>query len=153
MKYLGNQLDFSEKKYIELMVKLDKSEQSPPPNVILTVDLGDINEDFYTEYGGLNRLNTEDANMDGVLTFDEDIGLDGIKHGDPGTILRLAHANIDSLGDYPGINGTEGNGVLDTEDLNGNGVLDQLDRYFSYSISLADTLGKTTTAGCYIESL
>ncbi len=143
MKYLGNQLDFSEKKYIELMVKLDKSEQSPPPNVILTVDLGDINEDFYTEYGGLNRLNTEDANMDGVLTFDEDIGLDGIKHGDPGhDPYDLAHANIDSLGDYPGINGTEGNGVLDTEDLNGNGVLDQLDRYFSYSISLADTLGQ-----------
>lgn len=143
MKYLGNQLDFSQKKYIELMVKLDRSEQNPPPNVILTVDLGDINEDFYTEYGGLNRLNTEDANMDGVLVFDEDIGLDGIKHGEPGhDPYDLAHANIDSLGDYPGINGTEGNGILDTEDLNGNGVLDQLDRYFSYSISLADTLGQ-----------
>ena len=37
---------------------------------------------------------------------------------------------------YPGINGTEGNRVLDTEDLNGNGILDQLDRYFSYGVAV-----------------
>ncbi|MCB5254612.1 MAG: hypothetical protein LHW58_03110, partial [Candidatus Cloacimonetes bacterium] len=142
MKYLGNQLDFSQKKYIELMIKVDELE-GDRPDVILTVDLGDINEDFYTEFGGLNRLDTEDKNLDGVLTLDEDIGLDGIRHGEPGhDPFDLADPSIDANGDYPGINGTEGNRVLDTEDLDGNGVLNQLDRYFSYSISLADTTGQ-----------
>ncbi len=142
MKYLGNQLDFSQKKYIELMVKVDDKE-GDRPDVILTVDLGDMNEDFYTEFGGLNRLDTEDENLDGVLTLDEDIGLDGIRYGEAGhDPFDLANPNIDANGDYPGINGTEGNRVLDTEDLDGNGVLNQLDRYFSYSISLADTTGQ-----------
>ncbi len=142
MKYLGNQLDFSQKKYIELLIKVDEKEGFRP-DAVLTVDLGDINEDFYTEFGGLNRLDTEDKNLDGVLTLDEDIGLDGIRHGEPGhDPFDLANPNIDSNGDYPGINGTEGNRILDTEDLDGNGVLNQLDRYFSYSISLADTTGQ-----------
>lgn len=143
MRYLGNQLDFSQKKYIELMVKVDNPGTEPRPDVMLTVDLGDINEDFYTEFGGLNRLDTEDKNLDGVLTLDEDLGLDGIAHGSPGhDPFDLANSNIDAHGDYPQINGTEGNRVLDTEDLDGNGVLNQLDRYFSYSISLADTTGQ-----------
>lgn len=143
MKYLGNQLDFSQKKYIELLIKVDKPPSGIRPDVVLSVDLGDMNEDFYTDFGGLNSLNTEDKNMDGVLTLDEDLGLDGIKHGDPGhDPFDLADAQMDSYGDYPNINGTEGNRILDTEDLDGNGVLNQLDRYFSYSVSLADTTGQ-----------
>lgn len=143
MKYLGNQLDFSQKKYIELLVKLDHKGPEPRPEVTLNIDLGDINEDFYTEFGGLNVLNTEDKNRDGVLTLDEDIGLDGIPYGEPGhDPFDKASNTLDSNGDYPGINGTEGNRVLDTEDLDGNGVLNQLDRYFSYSVSLADSTGQ-----------
>nr|MDK2850550.1 hypothetical protein [Candidatus Cloacimonadota bacterium] len=142
MKYLGNQLDFSQKKYIELLIKVDREGNEDLPEIILTVDLGDINEDFYTEFGGLNRLDTEDKNLDGVLVLDEDVGLDGIPYGDPGhDPFDLADPGIDALGDYPKINGTEGNRILDTEDLDGNGVLNQLDRYFSYSISLSDTTG------------
>ncbi len=140
MKYLGNQLDFSQKKYIELMVKLVGSDSGPQPNPILRIDLGDINEDFYTEFGGLNVLNTEDKNNDGVLTLEEDTGLDGIFHGEPGADPNdLASNEIDQYGDYPQINGTEGNRVLDTEDLDGNGVLNTLDRYFSYSFALSDS--------------
>lgn len=143
MKYLGNQLDFSQKKYIELLVKVDKLANEPRPDVILNVDLGDLSEDFYTDFGGFGNLNTEDANLDGVLTLDEDIGLDGIAFGEHGhDPFDLANNQIDAYGDYPGINGSEGNRVLDTEDLDGDGVLDQLDRYFSYSISLADTTGQ-----------
>ncbi|MBP7116889.1 MAG: cell surface protein SprA [Candidatus Cloacimonetes bacterium] len=143
MKYLGNQLDFSEKKYIELLVKVDKPQNEDRPNVTLTVDLGDINEDFYTEYGRPGVPDTEDANQDGVLTLDEDIGLDGIVHGEPGhDPFDLAGTQMDAYGDYPDINGSEGNRVLDTEDLDADGVLDNLDRYFSYSISLADTTGQ-----------
>ncbi|MDP2173183.1 MAG: hypothetical protein Q8J62_05370, partial [Candidatus Cloacimonadaceae bacterium] len=98
-------------------------------------------EDFYTEYGGLNVLNNEDKNSDGVLILDEDTGLDGIRWGEPGHDPNDKASNeMDQLGDYPYINNTEGNRVLDTEDLDGNGVLNQLDRYFSYTISLTDSL-------------
>lgn len=136
MKYLGNQLDFSQKKYIEVLVKLD----NPSANANLHIDLGDISEDFYTEFGGLNTLNTEDKNRDGVLTLDEDIGLDGVAFGQPGADPNdVADSNIDQNDDYPRINGTEGNRILDTEDLDGNGVVNTLDRYFSYSFSISDS--------------
>ncbi len=140
MKYLGNQLDFSAKKYIEILVKIDHRAGDPMPSPVLRIDLGDINEDFYTEFGGLNVLNTEDKNNDGVLTLDEDVGLDGIPWGQPGHDPNDRASNeIDQYGDYPNINGTEGNRILDTEDLDGNGVLNQLDRYFSYAVSLRDS--------------
>jgi hypothetical protein len=141
MKYLGNQLDFSQKKYIEMLVKVDVKSGDPVPSPVLRIDLGDINEDYYTEYGGTNILNDEDKNNDGVLTLDEDYGLDGVEDGLPGDDPNdNADNQIDQTGDYPLINGTEGNRVLDTEDLDGNGVLNTLDRYYSYSISLSDSL-------------
>lgn len=141
MKYLGNQLDFSQKKYIELLVKVDTRPGEPIPHPVMRIDMGDVNEDFYTEYGGLNTLNNEDVNLDGVLTLEEDTGLDGIFNDEPGADPNdLANDNMDQYGDYPRINGTEGNRVLDTEDLDGNGVLNQLDRYFTYSFSLSDSL-------------
>ncbi len=140
MKYLGNQLDFSQKKYIELMVKVVGNDNGPQPNPVLRIDLGDINEDFYTEFGGLNVLDSEDVNNDGVLTLEEDCGLDGIFFGEPGADPNdVADNTIDQYGDYPQINGTEGNRVLDTEDLDGNGVLNTLDRYYSYSFALSDS--------------
>jgi len=139
MKYLGNQLDFSNKKYIELLVKIDKYGETLP-NVTLHIDLGDINEDFYSDYGGYNVLNTEDKNSDGELSLSEDTGLDGIADGQPGDDPNdnalVEDANTD--GDYPHINGTEKNNRLDTEDLDNNGVLNQLDRYLSYSVSLTN---------------
>ncbi|MDD2228790.1 MAG: hypothetical protein PHY48_05205 [Candidatus Cloacimonetes bacterium] len=136
MKYLGNQLDFSQKKYIEVLLKLD----TPSANVNLHIDMGDILEDFYTEFGGYNVLNSEDINKDGVLTLDEDIGLDGISFGQPGADPNdVAESSIDQYGDYPRINGSEGNRILDTEDLDGNGVLNKLDRYYTYSFSISDT--------------
>lgn len=137
MKYLGNQLDFSQKKYLEMHVRLDKQAVTADyPNVTLHVDLGDVTEDFYTEYGGLGILNTEDRNpQDGELTLAKDIGLDGLSKNqtghDPDDI-----AYPPSGDDYSGVNGTEENRILDTEDLDGNGDLNSLDRYFSYSISL-----------------
>ncbi len=139
MKYLGNQLDFSQKKYIEILLKVDVKQGEEIPNPTLKIDLGDINEDFYTEYGGLGVLNTEDLNGDGVLTLDEDIGLDGRRKDTPGADPNdISPSSIQNhhYESYPGINGTEGNRVLDTEDLNGNGILDQLDRYFSYGVAV-----------------
>lgn len=52
MKYIGNQVDFSEKKYIEILVKVDTTYGNGDVNVNLRLDLGDISEDFYTRNGG-----------------------------------------------------------------------------------------------------
>jgi hypothetical protein len=146
MKYLGNQLDFSQKKYLQVLVKVLPHPGSPAPNPTMRIDIGDINEDFYTEFGGLGVLNSEDKNSDGVLSLEEDVGLDGIPNGQPGDDPNDDASNvIDQYGDYPKINGTEGNRVLDTEDLDNNGVLNTLDRYFSYAFSLTDSL--------YLESV
>lgn len=142
MKYLGNQLDFSQKKYIEVLVKLDVKQGETVPDPVIKIDLGDLNEDFYTEYGGLGVLNNEDLNNDGVLTLDEDIGLDMKDHvtsgSDPNDISPSTIQNHHYEA-YPGINGTEGNRALDTEDLDGNGILNQVDRYFSYSFAITGT--------------
>ncbi|MDD4309186.1 MAG: hypothetical protein PHO32_02295 [Candidatus Cloacimonetes bacterium] len=136
MKYLGNELDISQKKYLEVLVRVETPTANP--DITLHIDLGDINEDFYTEYGGLGKLNTEDKDpKDGILILEEDIGLDGIAK-------TLAGADLNDVAvpatddDYSKVNGTEDNRVLDTEDLNNNGDLNTLDRYFSYPISLAE---------------
>lgn len=142
MRYLGNELDFSDKKYIEVLVKVDKYNHQPvEPEVTLFIDLGDISENFYVWNGGKGVLNTEDgANggiVDGILEPREDVGLDGIPEGMPGDDPWDYFSTYrDENGDYPFINGTSGNGILDTEDLNGNGVLDMLNRYYQFSISL-----------------
>jgi hypothetical protein len=142
MRYLGNELDFSEKKYIEVLVKVDQYPfQTNEPSVTMHIDLGDISEDFYVWNGGERVLNTEDGanggTVDGILEQREDVGLDGIPEGEPGDDpWDRFSIEKDEFGDYPIINGTSGNGVLDTEDLNNNGDLDLLNRYFQFTINL-----------------
>jgi hypothetical protein len=142
MRYLGNNIDFSEKKYIEVLVRIDKYPfQSNDPSVTLHIDLGDVSEDFYVWNGGEGVLNTEDGAMegdvDGVLQREEDVGLDRIPEGEEGDDPWDSFSNDkDAFGDYPYINGTSGNSLLDTEDLNGNLKLDTLNRYFQYKINL-----------------
>ena len=112
MKYLGNQLDFSQKKYLEVYAKLEPLYPNTDnyPNVTMHIDLGDINEDFYTEFGGYGILNSEDINRDGVLTISEDIGLDGIPKNQPGHDPNdIAYPS--SGNDYSGVNGTEENRI------------------------------------------
>jgi len=155
MKYLGNQVDLSEKKYLEFLVKVDSlpGNINPKP-VVMHINLGDINEDFYTDFGGEGILNTEDGVTgnfpDGSLDFGEDVGLDGIKNGDPGDDPNDNYDNdtetIDGDIEYPNINGTEGNGYLDTEDLDGNGYLNTTDVYFEYSLVISDTTSEYLTS-------
>lgn len=143
MKYIGNQIDFSEKKYIEILVKVDTTYGNGEANINLRLDLGDVSEDFYTLNGGEGFLNTEDGVSDGIIdgVLDirtEDVGYDGVKNGLPGDDPYDNFSdNKNSDGDYLGINGSEGNNTLDTEDLNGNGNLDVLNRYLEYSIPIS----------------
>ncbi len=158
MRYLGAQMDFSNKKYIEVLVKVEDINSNIPvtPHVIMHLDLGDINEDSYVEYGGLNKLNTEDGapyeddipknekgHYDGIFEAGlEDVGLDGIRDKHPGDDPNDNAENwkdkMESNGDYLYKNRTEDNGKLDTEDLDNNGELNTLDRYIEYTLPLND---------------
>jgi len=139
MKYIGNQVDFSEKKYIEVMARVEDT--SATGTVLLHIDMGDISEDFYTECGGLGVLNTEDGknggDKDNVYDYMEDVGLDGIPNGTAGDDPNDDFNNDKVAGEYPHINGTEDNKEFDTEDLDGNGALDTVNRYFEYTLDLA----------------
>ncbi len=80
------------------------------------VDLGVISEDS----NGNGILNTEDnsgGRPNGILESGEDIGIDG------------------AGSEYWG----SGNGFLDTEDMNNNGILDTLDAYYQYRKPLIET--------------
>ncbi len=158
MRYLGTQMDFSTKKYIEVLVKVEDINSNVPitPHVVMHLDLGDINEDSYVEYGGLNKLNTEDGapyeddvpanekgHYDGIFEAGlEDVGLDGIRDKHPGDDPNDDSENwkdkMESNGDYLYKNRSENNGKLDSEDLDSNGELNTLDRYIEYTLPLND---------------
>ncbi|MBU1702514.1 MAG: cell surface protein SprA [Candidatus Eisenbacteria bacterium] len=94
------------------------------------------------------ELDTEDKNLDGQLDQSsgegEDTGLDGIPDGQAGDdpFDDWSFDKEDRQDDpwiYGHVNGTEKNGRLDTEDLNGNGLLNQSEAYFEFTIPLDDT--------------
>jgi len=144
MKSIGNEIDFSKKKYIEVLAKVDTLDYSQINSpVIMHIDLGTMSEDFYRP-GESDEPDMEDGlvEADGILDGGEDLGLDRIKTGEPGDDPDDDFDNqevaINGAEEYPFINGTEGNSKLDTEDLNDNGILDTENIYFEYSFSLND---------------
>ncbi len=123
-----------------------------------TMDIGEISEDIIPN----NRADYEDLNQNGKFelgeSYNEDRGLDQladsqepeyepINNTDPNHDNYLFGAN---RWNYETINFHEGNGIMDTEDINGNLVLDTLNNYYSYEISL-DTLSNQYLALRYPE--
>ena len=96
------------------------------------------------------RLDTEDETGDDQLDLsdvrDEDTGYDGILGVDPADGFddyRYQDTSGQNDGKYEPvqfryINGTEGNQVLDTEDISGDDNLDESSAYFQIAIDLAD---------------
>ena len=146
MKYIGNEVDFSKKKYIEILAKVDTLNNQPTKPVIIHIDLGKVNENFYTftDENGEGILDMEDGLVarDGILDGPEDVGLDRIPDGEPGDDPDDNYSDIEikinGETEYPEINGTEGNNKLDSEDLDDNGILNMEDVYFEYSVCLND---------------
>ncbi len=149
MKFIGTDVDFSEKKYIEVLLNVDGDKSS-----VIHVDMGRINEDFYTDNNGWGVLNEEDGKndgtKDGILDFTEDTGLDMIPEGDYGDDRYDNYSNSEKTSingvnlsqeydlRYPLINKTEGNGSLDSEDLDSNNSLDMNNNYFEFTFSYDD---------------
>jgi len=130
--------DYSEYQFVEFWMN-DGGAVDPG---IFHIDLGTISEDFYPllRPNGGRLPDTEDQNSDGVLDArDEDTGLDNCKGGsgcedDPDDDYSYSYGSPD----FSGINGTEGNERLDTEDLNGNFYLDTENDYWSFAVDLVD---------------
>ncbi|GMU86652.1 MAG: hypothetical protein AMXMBFR48_18940 [Ignavibacteriales bacterium] len=122
-----------------------------PADGKIYIDLGKISEDVIPN----NALNSEDINKNDLIDQGEDTGIDGLVTAAEQTTFgsnRPDPSNDDfglslsgkyNIYDYFNINGTEGNAALsdigrfpDTEDLNRNGNLDQLNNYFRFEIPL-----------------
>ncbi|MFH0977076.1 MAG: hypothetical protein V1874_14940 [Spirochaetota bacterium] len=108
----GDAVDFSNLQYVEIWYRADGTSAG---DVDLYFDIGTLNEDS----DGDTKLDTEDFNNNNILDFNtssstsEDIGYEF--NGNTAT----------RVGSGPGLNSyTVGDGVLNTEDLNRNGILD-----------------------------
>ncbi len=90
---------------------------------------------------GFGEANDEDQNpRNSIWTeYDEDTGLDGVAGDDDDNIAGDAGNDDYNLDDKNRINGTEGNRLWDTEDIDRDGSVSQENRYFSFSIDLDDT--------------
>lgn len=106
-------VDFSGLQYVEVWYR---GEALTAP-VDLYVDLGKIDEDS----DGDGLLDTEDLNRNGFLDFDPSAGIqeDRGYQFNPGGGYNTLVGTGPQLGDS-----TLGDGVLNSEDINGNGVLD-----------------------------
>lgn len=133
-------LDLTGKWLLEVWV----NDFEPDPNRRggrLRIDFGDIDEDFFEPEK--NEFNDEDRDRDGFAAAFDDTGLDGEFDEDEGA----TYANPDPHGDdfdssridgrFSKINGTEGNRVHDTEDLDRSGQINQLNAYYSIAVDLS----------------
>jgi len=136
--------DQQKTKFIEFWVLPDQNFKGK-----MHIDVGTISEDWwllgenFQGQSSRRNLNTEDKNANGILDSDEDTGVDGVPFAQqdpdwPDDRWRQPDRNSD---DYSGINGTEGNSEArgarypDSEDLDGDGQVNLINKYFEYSMS------------------
>ncbi len=153
-------IDYSRRKFLEVWVN-DFDERRGK----MHIDLGTVSEDamWQRDVAPNGTLDTEDKNNDLRLDdsrqngpTDEDTGLDGLFNeeepvdparppapaGCQGELAadvagdNYCYDREESEFDYSYINGTENNGYLDTEDLNGNLALDVAESFLHYEIDL-----------------
>jgi hypothetical protein len=129
----GGGLDLSTAQYLEIWVN-DFDTIPANRGGTVHIDFGRIDEDFYQPDS--NRFDNEDK-MPYGWTIYEDTGFDGETCTYPGD---FSDANwIESQYTYRGINCRKGNSMQDSEDLNNNGYLDEINAYYTVSFDLADS--------------
>ena len=132
----GGGLDLSTAQYLELWVNdFDTtSTRRSERGGTVHIDFGRIDEDFYQS--DANVFDNEDKPPYGWTIF-EDTGFDGETCTYPGD---FSDANwIASEFAYRGINCRKGNSMDDSEDLNNNGYLDEVNGYYTVSFNLGDS--------------
>ena len=135
-------LDLTQGQFIEVWINDFKQDEADRGGN-LRIDLGRIDENFYNP--DLNEHDLEDRDFNGFVAGDseisEDTGLDGV-HGRDGDNVPGDDGDDDwevsrQGGRFSRINGTEQNAREDDEDMDGSGLLDRTDSFFSYEIDLA----------------
>lgn len=135
-------LDLTQGQFVEIWIN-DFQPSAENRKGVIYLDLGYIDEDFYEP--DANALDQEDADFDGFTMGgenNEDTGLDGVPTGAAGDDPDDDYSSqrFPSSGNrFIRINGTEANGLPDTEDLDGSTTLDQRNAYFTFEIDLSDT--------------
>ena len=140
--------DYENKEYLEVVVKGD--------GFRLHIDFGkNISENsIWRDRVGRIRsfspdtIADEDLNHNGIFEVDsEDVGLDMVRGRDSNWNSGSRDDGNDDYfydrsnpHDYSKVNGTEGNGQRDSEDLDRDGVLNTANDYFEYTIDLSDTV-------------
>jgi len=128
-KLSDSAIDFSGMQYIEVWVKY---EGTVPVNLML--DLGSVNEDS----DGDGSLDSEDRNRNGYIDSEPSSGYSE----DRGYTFNPSSGTATKVGSGPGLgSSTLGDGILNSEDLNSNGILDTLENVYTV------TLGSISPAG------
>ncbi|MEJ2568242.1 MAG: hypothetical protein P8Z50_05135 [candidate division WOR-3 bacterium] len=149
MRTFTSEQNLSRQNFLEIWVKADNGE--------LVFDMGDkMNEDqirWGRSSSGADSIippngewDTEDKNRDGTLQSGEDTGLDEIKMNDNNWVYNPDSLD-DGVDDYIGdphsfsdslrMKNKEGNGKLDSEDLNGDYTFETTNSFFRYRIDLS----------------
>lgn len=127
-----NPVDLSGVQYMEVSYRYEHSTGAAAPS--LNIQVGTIDEDS----DGDSTLDTEDVNANGVIDTDPRSGVSE----DIGYTFNPAGQSNTRIGGGVGINRlSRGDGVLTSEDLNGNGVLDRVENAYSLapvSLSLSE---------------
>ncbi|MCX8122605.1 MAG: hypothetical protein N3F66_00390 [Spirochaetes bacterium] len=155
---LGLNFDFSTGEYISIVTRT----LSPKPVDLSTIEYVEIwyrstggtgTIDLYCDIGSINEdsdgdgiLDSEDSNRNGFLDYDTNRNISE----DTGYIFNNPSFPT-TVGSGPGLSSTTiGDGVLNTEDLNDNGMLDTGEQYIRIpglpsplSVNLADTSWKS----------
>lgn len=140
--FSNSAVDLSGMQCVEISFRYDGSADAD-----MYLELGKINEDS----NGDGVMQTEDLNLNGILDTDpargitEDIGYQFQEAGHPAT----------RIGGGAGYNRlTVGDGVLTSEDLNGNGTLDTLENVYSFQgqrVLLQPSNGGWQVARLYVD--
>jgi hypothetical protein len=122
-------LDLSGMQYVEVWVKHTGAAGN---SVSLYMDIGAVNEDS----DGDGVLDKEDVNSNGYIDSEASSGYSE----DRGYTFNPSGGTSSKIGAGPGLSSsTKGDGVLNTEDLDGDGVLDAADNVYTVDLGTVST--------------
>ena len=142
--------NLDENENLEIIIKGDGGRVHV--DVAQEIDEDQLRRDKNGNLIGFGTLEDEDQNpANGIWTeLDEDTGLDGIFGADTANVTGDDGNDDYKEKDYTGgINGTEGNRLWDTEDIDHNGIRNNENRYYSYSVHLDSTKFLVQEAGLH----
>jgi hypothetical protein len=134
--------DYSDLGYLEVWLRRKQGSGGS-----MHIDLGDLSENFYNPWEA-DSLHTEDRDGDGKLdSATENTGLDGVFTGETGDDPKDDWSYTE--GDCSQVNGTERNprSIPDTEDLDGNHLLDTDEAHFRLAFELDDQANVAQESG------